>query len=186
MIDMNLTTNENLEQIANAIVNLDKESLMALITDDCEIQDVYFNSIEVKREEFVDWIFNRYSEYASIEPVNYSIIICNHCEIGARVILFNNGRFPYLSWMSKSVSYAGYKVENHNGYFKLSFCFSYAGCNQESFFERNRTELLNADRNRKNPLDIAKQLFKQQTGQTYERPEHPDFIAKQKRMNKGK
>ena len=84
------------------------------------------------------YLFKRYNEFISVEPVNYRINICNHCEVGSRVILFNEGRFPFLSWMSKSVSYAAYNVENIGGYFRLSFCFNYAGCVQKEFFERNK------------------------------------------------
>lgn len=180
---MTLTTEENLNTIAKAIIDLDRNKLMTLLTDDCEIQDIYFNYIEVKREVFINWIFKRYNEFLSIEPIKYSIKICNHCEVGARVILFNEGKFPFLSWMSKTVSYAAYKVENIDGFFKLSFCFNYSGCVQEDFFEKNKFELLKADENGDDVFEVAKNIFKRQTGQNYERPENPEFLENQKKLD---
>jgi len=183
MITTNQIVEENLHQIARAIIDLDRDKLMTLLTDDCEIQDVYLKSVEVKREEFINWIFKRYNEFISVEPVNYRINICNHCEVGSRVILFNEGRFPFLSWMSKSVGYAAYNVENIGGYFRLSFCFNYAGCVQKEFFERNKTELIKADEMGDDLVEVAKDIFKRETGQNFEIPENPEFLERQKKLD---
>jgi len=183
MITTNQIVEENLHQIARAIIDLDRDKLMTLLTDDCEIQDVYLKSVEVKREEFINWIFKRYNEFITVEPVNYRINICNHCEVGSRVILFNEGRFPFLSWMSKSVSYAAYNVENIGGYFRLSFCFNYAGCVQKEFFERNKAELIKADEMGDDLVEVAKDIFKRETGQNFEMPENPEFLERQKKLD---
>ena len=66
MITTNPIVEENLHQIARAIIDLDRDKLMTLLTDDCEIQDVYLKSVEVKREEFINWIFKRYNEFISV------------------------------------------------------------------------------------------------------------------------
>ena len=49
MSTTNLPTDEDLNQIAKAIVDLDRDKLMTLLTDDCEIQDVYLKSVELKK-----------------------------------------------------------------------------------------------------------------------------------------
>ena len=178
-----LSTDEDLNQIAKAIIDLDRDKLMTLLTDDCEIQDVYLKSVEVKREEFINWIFKRYNEFIAVEPVNYRINICNHCEVGSRVILFNEGRFPFLSWMSKSMSYAAYNVEKIGGFFRLSFCFNYAGCVQKGFFERNKAALIKADEIGGDVFEIAKDIFKRETGQNFEMPENTEFLERQKKLD---
>jgi hypothetical protein len=85
--------------------------------------------------------------------------------------------------MSKSVSYAAYNVENIGGYFRLSFCFNYAGCVQKEFFERNKTELIKADEMGDDLVEVAKDIFKRETGQNFEIPENPEFLERQKKLD---
>ena len=86
-----------------------------------EIQDDALETYAVGKAEFLTWYANKL-EQTVIHAITYDQ--CLHCQIGARVVLFNDGKFPRKIKDSSERIKAGYKVDAVDDTITdLKFCF---------------------------------------------------------------
>jgi len=176
----NLTvTHAEIKAIGDAIMNGDKKTLSKLIESECNIQDEYLKVVEAEPSIFIDWILKRREEMLRFNSLSYRVFYCDYCEKGASILLFNEGRFPYLAWISSNVCFAGLKVCRDEKGIGVVFCFNYPGVKMIDFFDQHSDELKRLEKAGDFSMNIILRIFLRETGRRYSHPSQPglhDFL----------
>jgi hypothetical protein len=123
MLNQLVSTKDIVIEFANAVVRKDKELIEFLLSDTgtYQIQEKDLQTLHVGKEQFLSW-FNQRLDTVPVTQVEYDI--CRFCLFGARVILFNNGTFPYTQKNSAECSEAGLALlVKENKIYDIAFCF---------------------------------------------------------------
>jgi len=116
-------TSDLIIEFAQASIRKDISYIEGLLSDigEYEIQNNSLETIEVGKQEFITWYSNKLSQ-TPIQSIEYDQ--CLHCQIGARVVLFNEGKFPRQIKDTSERSKTAYKIESNADYItSLKFCF---------------------------------------------------------------
>jgi hypothetical protein len=116
-------TSDQIIEFAQASMRKDISYIEGLLSDsgEYEIQNDSLETVEVGKQEFIKWYSNKLSQ-TSIQSIEYDQ--CLHCQIGARVVLFNAGKFPRQIKDASERSKTGYKIESKDDSItSLKFCF---------------------------------------------------------------
>lgn len=170
----NLTVSHaEIKAIGDAIMNGDKETLSKLIESECNIQDEYLKVVETEPKIFIDWILKKREEMLRFNSLSYRVFYCDYCEKGASILLFNEGRFPYLAWLTSNVCFSGLKVCRDEKGIGVNFCFNYPGVNMIDFFNLHSDELQRLEKAGDFGLNIFLRIFLRETGRRYSYPTEP-------------
>jgi len=123
MLNQLVSTKDIVIEFANAVVRKDKGLIEFLLSDTgtYQIQEKDLQTLHVGKEQFLSW-FNQRLDTVPVTQVEYDI--CRFCLFGARVILFNNGTFPYTQKNSAECSEAGLALlVKENKIYDIAFCF---------------------------------------------------------------
>jgi hypothetical protein len=110
-------------EFAQASQRNDIPYLTQLLDDsgEFEIQDDTLETYDVSKSEFLVWYASKLNQTA-ITSISFDQ--CLHCQIGASVVLFNDGSFPRRLKDSSERVKAGFKVDSSEGKIvNLKFCF---------------------------------------------------------------
>lgn len=171
----NLTVSHaELKAIGDAIMSGDRKTLSKLIDNECNIQNEYLKVVEVEPKVFIDWILNRREEMLRFNSLSYRVFYCDYCEKGASILLFNEGRFPFLAYLASNVCFAGLKVYRDEKGIGVYFCFNYPGVNMIDFLSRHNDELRRLKKAGDLPFRILLRIFLRETGRRYTHPSEPE------------
>lgn len=110
-------------EFAHASQRKDLSYLEQLLSDsgEFEIQDETLETYDVGKTEFLNWYSQKLNQTA-ITSISYDQ--CLHCQIGASVVLFNDGTFPRKIKDSSERVKSGFKVDvKEDKIDNLKFCF---------------------------------------------------------------
>jgi hypothetical protein len=127
---MNRDNKSVISDLAEAISSLDIEKVAGLLPDDGNfvVQDENYKVFRSDKEKFLDWLHGSYSRFVSDEKVRRKlrfIIVRNmHSPKGLPILLFEDGRFPVLSFDQRREEKSGMLVKyDENGITGIDFCF---------------------------------------------------------------
>ena len=138
MTETKATTKELVKQFSESIREPDFIEMASLLADNgkFDIQDKKLETIEVGKDEFVEWIWVQRS-FSSIRSIDYDQ--CMHCQIGAPVVLFNDGFFLRKVKDSSERSKTGLMLEIKDGLIHaIKFCFVFVKTENKCMFELNQ------------------------------------------------
>jgi hypothetical protein len=122
-------------QFALASKNRDLELLKRILRKDgsFHIQDLTLNTVEAKREEFLEWYKNKL-ETVTIESIVYDQ--CLMCYLGKPVVIFNKGKFPRLPKDSSERTKTGLVLNiRGNKIYEIAFCYTFLQNENKYVFE---------------------------------------------------
>jgi hypothetical protein len=123
------------DEFAQASQRKDISYLEQLLSDsgEFEIQDETLETYDVTKTVFLDWYATKLNQ-TPISTISFDQ--CLHCQIGARVVLFNDGTFPRKLKDSSERVKAGFKVDSSEGKIvNLKFCFVFLETENKYKFE---------------------------------------------------
>ncbi|MFT6922035.1 MAG: hypothetical protein ACJA1C_001033 [Crocinitomicaceae bacterium] len=135
MTETIVTTEELVKQFSDSILKPDFIKMASLFAEDgkFDIQDSKLETLEVGKDEFIEWIWVQRS-FSSIRRIDYDQ--CMHCQIGAPVVLFNDGFFPRKVKDSSERSKTGLMLDNKEGLIHaIKFCFVFVKTENKCMFE---------------------------------------------------
>ncbi len=135
--------NETIHAFGQAICSGDIHSAGGLLCKSgrYEIQNHELKIISAAKEQFISWLALRRLEYPRGNTLTYSIKNCSVCDQRQNVLVFDQGRFPFMAWMKHRVSYAGLSFQVENNKITAShICLGFCGIDNPSFFERFNAE----------------------------------------------
>jgi hypothetical protein len=117
-----------------------------------EIQNRELDIVAAAKEQFISWLALRRLEYPNGNALTYSITNCNVCDQRQNVLVFDQGRFPFMAWMKHRVSFAGLSLYVENDKITAShICLGFCGKENPSFMERFNDEAVKL--NEENGID---------------------------------
>ena len=133
---MEILTNEKIEyQFAKAVQNVSIDILRQLINPigEYEIQDMNLETIEVSKEDYIQWIVNKRNE---IKQLDYYFDQCLLCRIGNPVVIFNNGDFPRVMKNEGERCITGLMLNVRNEKIDvIKFCYTFLNIENRYGFE---------------------------------------------------
>ena len=135
MIETKVTTEELVKQFSSCIIEPDFIKLSSLLADEgkFDVQNSELETIEVCKDEFVEWIWVQRS-FSEVTTIDYDQ--CMHCQIGAPVVLFNDGLFPRKVKDSSERSKTGLMLDIKEGLIhSIKFCYVFVKTENKCMFE---------------------------------------------------
>jgi hypothetical protein len=127
--NMNTTTTKSTESIikefSDYTLNNEIENIRQLldINGEFEIQDEKKDSIEVKRDAFIDW-YQKKLEATTVTSVDLDQ--CIGCSFGKSIIILNQGKFPREIKHNSERSKTGLMLNTNEGKInEIKFCFAF-------------------------------------------------------------
>ena len=157
-------------QFGQAITSGNRNALEELLQPgEYQMQNEELDTVIGSKDEFIDWMMTRRTDYLTVEPLTYRIEFCTECIMGGHVVLFNEGRFPYMSWISNSWSFVGFGFSEYAIRIdELHFCMGFRNADRRGFLGRNMDEIMERKGRGIDELYSAYRFFKRETG-----VEHP-------------
>ena len=114
-----------IKEFSDYTLNSEIENIRQLLDIDgeFEIQDEKKDSIEVKRDAFIDW-FSKKLKTTKITSVEYDQ--CIGCSFGKSIVIFNQGKFPREIKHNSERSKTGLMLNTNEGKInEIKFCFAF-------------------------------------------------------------
>jgi len=114
-----------IKEFSDYTLNSEIENIRQLLDIDgeFEIQDEKKDSIEVKRDAFIDW-FSKKLKTTKITSVEYDQ--CIGCSFGKSIVIFNQGKFPREIKHNSERSKTGLMINTSDNKINgIKFCFGF-------------------------------------------------------------
>lgn len=112
--------------LAIAISKYDVKSIKRLIGSKCKNLETVGN-IKVSRNEYLNWLVKQMFSYrteSANQTITYMTDICNGCQAGCTIIIFDEGRFPKQE-SNALFKYTAWNIEVEKGFITgITFCHS--------------------------------------------------------------
>ena len=119
------STKSIIKEFSNYTLNNEIENIKKLldINGEFEIQDEKKNSIEVKKDVFIDW-YQKKLEATTVTSVKFDQ--CIGCSFGKSILIFNKGKFPRDIKHNSERSKTGLMLNTSGGKInEIKFCFAF-------------------------------------------------------------
>lgn len=162
---------EIIHAFGNAICRGDIHHAGSLLYDKglFEIQNTELDIVSAVKEQFISWIALRRLEYPKRDELEFSIESCSNCIQNHGVLVFNEGNFPFMAWLSYKVSLAGIALTVQEGLITSAhICFAIKLGNNPSFISRFIDEVNEMEQN--NGIDnfyALTSIFEREYGRTF-------------------
>ncbi len=115
-----------IKKFSKAISAFDVNEIELLLAESGQSFEIGFHS-KVNKGEFLNWLSNEIENYNKEElrlNLNYEFDICNGCQIGRTVVIFDGGQFPAQK-PNALFKYTGWNIEVSEGLITaITFCHS--------------------------------------------------------------
>ena len=161
-----------MQAFAEAICNGDIHSAGSLLCEkgDFEVQNSKLEIVSAVKAQFISWLALRRLEYPKRNELSYTLSSCQACARINGIIIFNDGNFPYMAWLSGRVSLASIGVRVRDGLIvSAHICLGFSEPNHLSFLDRYIDEVDAMGRENGTGLIKAyKLIFKREYGRSFE------------------
>lgn len=135
MATISLSTQDLINKFNNATFDGNIKLINSLLDKNgvYNIQDNDLETIEVKKEGFINW----YEEKLSHTSIKESVLDqCISCSFGNHILIFNDGLFPFKPKDSSERSKSGLMLASKDGKInKIVFCFAFLKTENKYIFE---------------------------------------------------
>ena len=132
-----------IKEFSDYTLNNEIENIRQLldINGEFEIQDENKNSIEVKKDAFIDW-YQKKLEATAVTSVEFDQ--CIGCSFGKSILIFNQGKFPREIKHNSERSKTGLMLNTNEGKInEIKFCFAFLKTENKYQIEIDRAKKYN-------------------------------------------
>ena len=135
-LQSNKTGKELISEFTNALIAKDLKALADLLDDNGVfiVINKTFETVAVIKEQYVNWL--RYKlQTDSVTQVDMDS--CTGCSLGKTVVIYNNGKFPWVANNSGDSVKGGLDFKIENGKItQIKFCYKFKNTKNQFGFEK--------------------------------------------------
>jgi hypothetical protein len=136
IVNVEKTGKELINEFTNALIAKDLNALADLLDDRGAfiVINKTFETVAVIKEQYINWLrFKLQTE--SVTQVDMET--CNGCSFGKSVVIYNNGKFPWVVNSMENSTKGGLDFEIKNGKISgIRFCFKFQNTKNQFGFEK--------------------------------------------------